>query len=91
MATKGQVHEALSLLFNPDGVPPTMKSDGSKEQAVKEEFRNNLCDACFHYKQLEPYSPQSNAAEMNLHELKRGSSRKMIRKQSPKKLWYHCL
>ena len=35
MATKGQAHEALSLLFKRDGVPPTMISDGSKEQAVK--------------------------------------------------------
>ena len=35
MATKGQAHEALSLLFKRDGVPPTMISDGSKEQAIK--------------------------------------------------------
>ena len=68
-----------------------MISDGSKEKAVKKEFRNKLRDACCHYKQLEPYSPQSNAAEMNIRELKRGSSRKMIKKQSPKKLWDHCL
>ena len=30
MATKGQAHEALSLIFKRDGVPPTMISDGSK-------------------------------------------------------------
>ena len=35
MATKGQSHETLSLLFKRDGVPPTMIYDGSKEQAVK--------------------------------------------------------
>ena len=91
MATKGQAHEALSLPIKHDGVPPTMISDGSKEQAVKKEFRNKLHDACCHYKQLEPYSPQSNYAEMKIHELKCGSSRKVIRKQYPKKLWDHCL
>ena len=68
-----------------------MISDGSKEKAVKKEFRNKLRDACWHYKQLEPYSPHSKAAEMNIRELKRGSSCKMIRKQSPKKLWDCCL
>ena len=68
-----------------------MISDGSKEQAVKKEFRNKLHDACCHYKQLKPYSTNSNAAEMNIHELKRGSSQKMIKKQSPKKLWDHWL
>ena len=35
MATKGQAHEALSLIFKRDGVPPTMISAGSKEQALK--------------------------------------------------------
>ena len=35
IATKVQAHEALSLIFKRDGVPPTMISHGSKEQAVK--------------------------------------------------------
>ena len=91
MAKKVQSHEALSLLFKREGVPPKIIYDGSKEQAIKKEFRNKVCDACCHYKQLEPYSPQSNPAEMNICELKRGSSRKIIKKQSPKKLWDHCL
>ena len=89
MATKGQAHEALSLLFKRDRVPPTMIFDGSKEQAVKKGFRNKLRDACCNYKQLQTYSPHSNTAEMNIRELKHGSSRKMIKKQSPKKLWDH--
>ena len=72
MATKGQAHEALSLLFKRDGVPPTIISDGSKEQDVNKEFMNKLRDACCHCKQLEPYSTQSNADEMNICEMKRG-------------------
>ena len=91
MKTKGAAHETLSLLFKRDGVPPTMLSDGSKEQAVKKEFRAKLREVNCHYKMLEAYSPWTNAAEMNIRELKRGSSRKMIRTQSPKKLWDHCL
>ena len=45
MATKGQAHESISLLFKRDGVPPTMISDVSKEQAFKKEFRSKLRDA----------------------------------------------
>ena len=32
MAKKGYAHEALSLLFQRDGVPPKMIVDGSKEK-----------------------------------------------------------
>ena len=41
--------------------------------------------------QIDPYSPWSNAAEGTIRETKKGSSRKMIRTGSPKKLWDHCL
>ena len=36
MARKGEAHEALSLLFHRDGVPPVMVVDGSKEQTSTE-------------------------------------------------------
>jgi hypothetical protein len=39
----------------------------------------------------EPYSPWQQAAEGCIREIKRGSSRKMIRTGSPKPLWDHCL
>ncbi len=38
MKCKGDAHETLSLLFQRDGVPPTMVTDDSKEQ-TKGEFR----------------------------------------------------
>jgi hypothetical protein len=41
MTKKGAAHEALSLLFHPDGVPPTMVFDGSKEQC-KGDFKRKL-------------------------------------------------
>ena len=36
MKTKGQAHEALSLLFAQEGVPNKMIMDGSKEQTMGE-------------------------------------------------------
>ena len=38
MKRKGDAHETLSLVFQRDGVPPTMVTDDSKEQ-TKGEFR----------------------------------------------------
>jgi hypothetical protein len=41
MKRKGDAHETLSLVFQRDGVPPTMVTDDSKEQ-TKGEFRCKL-------------------------------------------------
>ena len=38
-------------------------------------------------KQTEPYSPWQNAVESTIRELKKGAGRKMIKSNSPKKLW----
>lgn len=90
MKHKSDAHETLSLLFSRDGVPPEMVLDGSKEQTLGQ-FAKKLREACCHKRQIEPHSPWMNAAEMNIREIKRGSSRKMIKSQSPKKLWDHSL
>ena len=42
-------------------------------------------------KQTEPYTAFQNAAEGAIREIKKGSGRKMMEKQSPKKLWDHCI
>ena len=34
MKKKSEAHETLSLLFQQDGVPPTMITDGSREQTI---------------------------------------------------------
>ena len=34
MKRKGEAHETLTLLFHQDGVPPTMVTDGLKEQTL---------------------------------------------------------
>ncbi len=90
MKQKGEVHETLSLLFKQDGVPPVMIMDGLKEQ-TKGNFAKKLKDADCHKRQTELYSPWMNTAELCIRELKRGSSRKMLRTRSPKLLWDHCI
>ncbi len=90
MKHKGDVHETLSLVFQRDGVPPTMVTDDFKEQ-TKRDFRCKLKEADCHSQATEPYSSWQQAAEGCIHELKRESSRKMIETESPKCLWDHCL
>ena len=90
MQRKGEAHQTLSLLFQRDGVPPTMIVDNSKEQ-TQGDFKRKLREADCHLKQTEPYSPWMQAAEGGIRELKRGSSRQMIKTGSPKALWDHCI
>ena len=90
MKTKGQVYEALSLLFAQEGVPNKMIMDGSKEQTMGE-FRCKTRQAGCQVKQTEPYSPWQNAAEGAIWELKKGTARKMLRAGSPKVLWDDCI
>ncbi len=90
MTRKGEAHETLSLLFNCDGVPPTMVLDGLKEQC-KVAFKKKLCEADCHARQTEPYSPWQQVAEGCIRELKRGVSCKMIKTSSPRVLWNHCI
>jgi hypothetical protein len=90
MKQKGNAHETLSLVFQRDGVLPTMVTNDSKEQ-TKGEFQRKLKEADCHPQVTEPYSPWQQATEGCIRELKRGSSRKMIKTRSPKCLWDHCL
>jgi hypothetical protein len=62
MKRKKDAHEPLSLVFQHDGVPPTMVSDDSKEQ-TKGEFRHKLKETDCHPRVTEPYSPWHQAAE----------------------------
>ncbi len=87
---KSEAHEILSLLFQRDGVPPTMVFDGSKEQSLGD-FRCKLCKAGCHTRQTKPYSPWQQAAESRIRKLKQGTSRKMIKTRSTRTLWDHCI
>jgi len=90
MKRKGETHETLLLMFHGDGVPPTMVTDGSKEQ-TQGDFRRKLREADCHLRVTEPYSPWQQATEGCIHEIKQGSLRKMICTGSPKPLWDHYL
>jgi hypothetical protein len=90
MTRKGEAHETLFLLFHRDRVPPTMVFDGSKEQC-KGDFKRKLCKADCHASQTEPYYPWQQAAEGCIRELKWGVSHKMIKTDSSRVLWDHCI
>jgi hypothetical protein len=90
MTRKGEAHETLSLLFHRDGVPPTMVFGGLNEQC-KGDFKRKLREADCHARQTEPYSPWQQVAEGCIHKLKHGVSRKMIKNDSPRVLWDHCI
>ena len=71
-------------------MPPTIIFDGSKEQTLGS-FHSKLNEADCHHHQIEPYSPWQMAAEGCIHELKWGTSQKMIKTGPPKSLWDHCI
>jgi len=67
-----------------------MIMDGSKKQNLGD-FARKLRDARCQKKQIEPHSPWMNLCEGGIRELKRGLTRKMLKRNDPKKLWDHCL
>ena len=83
MKLKSEAHEALSLLFRRDGVPPRIIVDGSMEQ-TRGKFGKKMREADCHLRQTEPHSQWQNAAEGVIRENKKGAGRKMMRTKCPK-------
>jgi hypothetical protein len=78
MKLKGEAHkQALSLLFHESGIPHIMVVDGCKEQMMGD-FRKEVRQAAWYLKQMEPYTPWSNAAEGSIRELKHGTGQHML-------------
>ena len=90
LATKGEAHEACSLLFQRDDEPPEMVFDDSKEQ-TKGKFAKKCRETGCRVAKTETYSPWMQVAEGCTKQVKLGSSRKMIKTGTPKPLWDHCL
>ena len=90
MARKSEAHETLSILFKRDGVPPKIVADNSKEQSFGN-FARKCREADCHLVNTEPHSPWMMAAEGCIKELKPGSSWKMLKSGSPKRLWDHAI
>ena len=78
MAKKGDENNALSLLFQRDGVPPKIIVDGSKEQTMGD-FKHKVAEASYRLRQTEPESTWQMYAEGGISELRRGSGRKMTK------------
>eukprot|EP00978_Attheya_sp_CCMP212_P035962 scaffold159681_cov67-Attheya_sp.AAC.1 len=91
MRSKGDAHEAYSILCSKVGVPDNIICDGAKEEQILGDFRWKCWETSCHVKQLEPYTPWENSAEGTIIELKKGSGRKMVKTKSPKVLWDDCL
>ena len=77
-------------MFNRDGVPPNIVSDGAKESLLGR-FNEKCREADCHLVQTEPYSPWQLAAEGTIKQLKLASSRPMLKTGSPKRLWDHSM
>ena len=90
MASRSEAHETFSLLFVRDGVPP-MCICGNARELVQGKFHQKFKEAACHFKQLEPYTPWSNAAKREIEELKKGASHMMLWSRAPKHLWDDCL
>jgi hypothetical protein len=81
---KGEAHEALLLMFKPDGIPPKMFLDSSKER-VEGVFRRKLKEVNYHMRVTEPYSLWPEAAKGCICKLKH------LHLSRPKKDWQNKL
>ena len=83
MALRSEAHDTLSLLFARDGLLPACICNNTKEM-VQGKFYQKLKDVICHLKQLEPYTPWSNAAEREIKKLQKGAGHKLMRSRLPK-------
>ncbi len=90
MKIKGEAHEALSLMFQREGVLLSLVMDGSKEQTLGK-FGWKLVDAHCQLKQTKPYSPWQNAAKREIKKLKKESGHKMLTSGALQRLWDNCI
>jgi hypothetical protein len=87
---KSEAPEALSVLFNRDGVPPVMIVDGGRE-LVSDDYKKRVREAGSEHRQTLPRSQWMNTAEGSIRELKKETGRAMIATGTPKRLWDDCL
>ena len=87
---ESQAHEALTLLHQREGVPNVMVMDNAQTQ-IRGKFRQICRSVGTHCKQTEPHTPQSNAAEGVINQLKTKVGMKMVKSKAPKRLWDDCL
>ena len=71
-------------------MPPAIICDKANEM-IFSKFTRKLKEISYHFKQTEPFTPWLNAVKREVKELKKGSSRKLIKSSTPKRLWDDCL
>ena len=71
MKLKSEAHEAWSLIFQWDEVPPAVLCDNAKEMVLGK-FMRKLKETSSHLRQMEPFKPWSNAAKREINKLKKG-------------------
>ena len=89
-ASRGKAHETYSLLFAREGVPQAGKCNNAKIK-IQIKFHQKFNNAACHLKQLEPYTPRSDAAEREIKELEKEAGHNLLRSRAPKHLWDDCL
>ena len=77
ISSRSEAHKTLSLLFTQDSIQSTCIYDSAKEM-IHCKFYQKLKNAACQLKQLEPYTPWSNAAEKEIKELKKGAGCKLL-------------
>ena len=90
MASRNEAHETLLLLFARDGILSACICNNAKEM-TQGKFYQKFKDAACHLKQLEPYTPRSNAAEREIKEFKKRAGHNQLRSIAPMGLWDNCL
>ena len=84
------IPEILLLLFAMAGIRQAWIHNNANE-IIQGKFYQKLKDAACHFKQLEAYTPCSNATERKIEELKKGAGCKLLMSRAPKKLRNDCL
>ena len=90
MRQKSEAHDTLYLMFKRDSVLSKIIVDKSKEKYLGS-FTNNSREAECNFVNSKPCLPWSHMSEECIRELKRGSSRQLIKAGLPKRIWDHCI
>ena len=85
-----EAHEALSLLFQCDQVPPAVICNNAKEMILGE-FIRKFKEASCNLRQTEPFTPLLNADEREIMKLKKGLHSKFFKSGTLKRFWDDCV
>ena len=86
---KAEIPLAMKSFFKDVGVPDTLVADGAPEQIAGES--RCLCQMVqCHIDQLQPHTPWTNRAKLNIGKLKQRTKEDLKASGSPMVLWCYC-